>query len=92
MISCPRVRHVVVINRFLLRDVRIFLCRAEACVAQTFGKLADLHAVLHTVSRERVTQAVRSHLGVDTWDLQAKLKDSLNAPSGDFLAGLIREC
>jgi hypothetical protein len=47
-------RHVVIINRFLHRDMRIFLRRAEIDVPQAFGKLANLHPVLHAMCRKAV--------------------------------------
>jgi len=38
-------RHIIIIHRFLLRDMRIFLRAAETRMNQAFPKLADFHPV-----------------------------------------------
>lgn len=61
--------HIVIVDRFLHRDMRIFLRAAKTRMAQGLPEFTDFHPVLHEVSRERVSQAVRSHFGVDASEL-----------------------
>jgi hypothetical protein len=69
LMSRSRVCHVIIVDRFLHSDMRIFLRAAETRVSQAFPEVADLHPVLHAMCRKAVSQTVRSHLGIDAREL-----------------------